>query len=164
MLPIWRFYRPETQLYLLMDAKNQEILRVLRQDGRISNLELAARVNLSPSACLRRVQELERSGIITGYRATVDPVQLGQSFAAYVGVGLADHSSAAQQAFERAIARAPEVLECHNVTGLIEYLLRVEVADIADYKRFHADVLGAIPQVRTITTYVVMGSPKDERA
>lgn len=147
-----------------MDAKNQEILRVLRQDGRISNLELAARVNLSPSACLRRVQELERSGIITGYRATVDPVQLGQSFAAYVGVGLADHSSAAQQAFERAIARAPEVLECHNVTGLIEYLLRVEVADIADYKRFHADVLGAIPQVRTITTYVVMGSPKDERA
>lgn len=146
-----------------IDAKSEEIMRILEQDGRISNLDLAARVNLSPSACLRRVQELERSGVIAGYRAVTDPAKRGKAFAAYVGVGLADHSKAAQDAFERAVALAPEVRECHNVTGQIEYLLRVEVADIADYKRFHADVLGAIAQVRAITTYVVMGSPKDER-
>jgi len=139
-------------------------LRILTRDGRISNIDLAARVNLSPSACLRRVQELERSGVITAYRAVTDRSKVGKTFAAYVGVGLAEHSKAAQDEFERAIARAPEVRECHNVTGMIEYLLRVEVADIADYKRFHADVLGAIVQVRSITTYVVMGSPKDERA
>lgn len=139
-------------------------MRILTRDGRISNIDLAARVNLSPSACLRRVQELERSGVITAYRAVTDRSKVGKTFAAYVGVGLAEHSKAAQDEFERAIARAPEVRECHNVTGMIEYLLRVEVADIADYKRFHADVLGAIAQVRSITTYVVMGSPKDERA
>ena len=147
-----------------VDGKNEEILRILDHEGRISNLDLAARVNLSPSACLRRVQDLEHSGVITGYRAVTDPARRGRGFAAYVGIGLADHSKASQAAFERAVATAPEVLECHNVTGMIEYLLRVEVADIADYKRFHADVLGSIPQVRAITTYVVMGSPKDERA
>lgn len=139
-------------------------MRILTRDGRISNIDLASRVNLSPSACLRRVQELERSGVITAFRAVTDRSKVGKTFAAYVGVGLAEHSKAAQDEFERAIARAPEVRECHNVTGMIEYLLRVEVADIADYKRFHADVLGAIAQVRSITTYVVMGSPKDERA
>jgi len=147
-----------------LDPKSEEVLRILTRDGRISNIDLAARVNLSPSACLRRVQELERSGVITAYRAVTDRSKVGKTFAAYVGVGLAEHSKAAQDEFERAIARAPEVRECHNVTGMIEYLLRVEVADIADYKRFHADVLGAIAQVRSITTYVVMGSPKDERA
>ncbi|MEQ8402846.1 MAG: Lrp/AsnC family transcriptional regulator [Roseitalea porphyridii] len=147
-----------------LDPKSEEILRILTRDGRISNIDLAARVNLSPSACLRRVQELERSGVITAYRAVTDRSKVGKTFAAYVGVGLAEHSKAAQDEFERAVARAPEVRECHNVTGMIEYLLRVEVADIADYKRFHADVLGAIAQVRSITTYVVMGSPKDERA
>ena len=79
-------------------------------------------------------------------------------------MGLGSHTKAAQEAFERAVARAPEVVECHNVTGAIEYLLRVEVTDLVDYKRFHTDVLGTLPQVSAITTYVVMGSPKDARA
>ena len=146
------------------DERSEEILRILSREGRISNIELAARVNLSPSACLRRVQELERSGVITGYRAVTDRTRTGQSFVAYVGVGLADHSRAAQEVFEQAIARAPQVRVCHIVSGMIEFLLRVEVADIAAYKRFLAEVLGEITQVRSITTYVVMGSPKDERA
>ena len=81
-----------------------------------------------------------------------------------MAVGLSSHTKAAQEAFERAVAAAPEVIECHNVTGAIEYLLRVEVADLAAYKRFHTDVLGTLPQVSAITSYVVMGSPKDERA
>ncbi len=147
-----------------IDQKSDDILRVLSRDGRISNLELAERVGLSPSASLRRVQELERRGVIKGYRAVLDRTAMGAGFVAYIGVGLNDHSKAAQEAFERSIKRAPEVKECHNITGSIEYLLRVECADLPDYKRFHTDHLGALPQVAKITSYVVMGSPKDERA
>ncbi len=136
----------------------------LSRNGRITNLELADRVGLSPSACLRRVQELERSGVITGYRAVIDPARTGIGFVAYVTVGLALHTKAAQETFERAMARAPEVRECHNVTGSIEYILRVETADLASYKHFHTEVLGVVPQVAALTTHVVMGSPKDARA
>jgi DNA-binding Lrp family transcriptional regulator len=139
-------------------------LRVLSHDGRISNIELADRVGLSPSACLRRVQELERSGLIRGYRAVLDRAALGMGFTAYIAVGLSDHSKAAQEAFEGSISRSPEVRECHNVTGTIEYLLRVEVADLAAYKVFHTDVLGTLAQVNSITSYIVMSSPKDDRA
>lgn len=147
-----------------IDRISEQILRELSRDGRISNIELANRVGLSPSACLRRVQDLEKRGIITGYRAVLDRAALGAGFVAYVGVGLSDHSKFSQEAFEKAISRAPEVRECHNITGTIEYLLRVECADLRAYKHFHTDMLGALPQVNEITSYVVMGSPKDERA
>jgi len=147
-----------------LDPINRRILHVLQTDGRISNSDLASRVGLSPSACLRRVQELERAGIITGYRAVVSPEALGIGFTAYVGVGLSKHTKESQSAFEQAIARSPEVRECHNITGAIEYILRVEARDLASYKHFHTEVLGALAQVATITTYVVMGSPKDDRA
>ena len=147
-----------------LDQKSEQILQELERNGRISNIELADRVALSPSACLRRVQEMERAGIIKGYRAVLDRNALGAGFVAYVGIGLGDHSKDSQDAFERAIARSPEVRECHNVTGTIEYILRVECADLPSYKHFHTEVLGAIPQVVTMTSYVVMGSPKDARA
>ena len=147
-----------------MDAIDDRILRVLSRDGRISNLALAERVGLSPSACLRRVAALEKSGVITGYRATLSPDKTGIGFIAYVTVGLGQHTKATQQAFERAMAAAPQVRECHNITGAVEYLLRVEAADLAAYKHFHTEVLGALPQVNTLQTYVVMGSPKDDRA
>ncbi|MEM8977491.1 MAG: Lrp/AsnC family transcriptional regulator [Pseudomonadota bacterium] len=147
-----------------IDLINERILRELARDGRVSNIDLADRVGLSPSACLRRVQELKRSGVITGYRAVIDPAALNVGFIAYIGVGLSDHSKAAQEAFERSIASAPEVRECHNITGTIEYLLRIEVEDLASYKTFHTDVLGTLPQVNSLTSYVVLGSPKDERA
>ncbi|MEZ5912274.1 MAG: Lrp/AsnC family transcriptional regulator [Paracoccaceae bacterium] len=147
-----------------IDETNRRILRELTRDGRISNLELAERAGLSPSACLRRVQELERQGVIRGYRAVLDPARLGKGFVAYVTVGLSDHSKASQAAFERAATRAEEVRECHNITGTVEYLLRVEVADLAAYKHFHTEILGQFPQVNAITTFVVMESPKDERA
>jgi Lrp/AsnC family transcriptional regulator, leucine-responsive regulatory protein len=146
-----------------LDPATDRILRELGRDGRISNIDLAARVGLSPSACLRRVQELERRGIIKGYRAIIDRAQTGRGFVAYLTVGLNLHTKAAQEAFERAVARAPEVREIHNVTGTVEYLLRVEAADLVAYKHFHTEVLGVIPQVAAITTFVVMDSPKDER-
>lgn len=145
------------------DRITDQILRELGRDGRLSNIELAERVGLSPSACLRRVAALEAEGVITGYRAQIDRSKRGVGFVAYLGVGLSAHSKEAQEEFERAIARCPEVLECHNTTGNIEYLLRVECADLRAYKVFHTDVLGTLPNVAAIVTYVVMGSPKDAR-
>ena len=146
-----------------IDAFDNRILRVLQGEGRISNAELAFRIGLSASATLRRVQELERAGVIRGYRAVLEPERLGRAFTAYVAVGLSDHTKASQEAFERSIATARDVVECHNVTGTIEYLLRVEVADLAAYKHFHTEVLGTLPQVTSISSYVVMGSPKNLR-
>ncbi|WP_075997315.1 Lrp/AsnC family transcriptional regulator [Salaquimonas pukyongi] len=146
-----------------VDDIDQRILRELQRNGRLSNLELAERVGLSPSATSRRVAELERSGVISGYRAVLDPAKLGQGFTAYITVGLSLHTKAAQEAFERAMETAPQVRECHNITGVVEYLLRVETADLVAYKNFHTNVLGTLPQVNSITSYIVMGSPKDER-
>ncbi|WP_371055382.1 Lrp/AsnC family transcriptional regulator [Rhodosalinus sp. K401] len=146
-----------------LDDMDRRILRELTRDGRISNLALAERVGLSPSASLRRVAALEKAGVIAGYRAVLSPEKTGIGFVAYVTVGLNHHTKSSQDAFERAMARAPEVRECHNITGAVEYLLRVEVPDLPAYKRFHTDILGALPQVQTLQTYVVMASPKDER-
>ncbi|MEL6205376.1 MAG: Lrp/AsnC family transcriptional regulator [Pseudomonadota bacterium] len=147
-----------------IDNIDARILQILEREGRLPNTELAARVGLSASACLRRVGALERARVITGYRAVVNPVARGVGFVAYVTVGLSSHTKADQEAFERAMARAPEVREVHNVTGAVEYLLRVEAADLVEYKRFHTEVLGTVEQVNAIQTFVVMASPKDARA
>lgn len=146
-----------------MDRIDERIVRVLTRDGRISNVDLAERVGLSASACLRRVQELERTGVILGYRARINPDAVGTGFVAYTTVGLSDHSKRSQRNFEEAVRLAPEVVECHNTTGAFEYLLRIEVADLAAYKAFHTDVLGTVAEVRSLTTYVVMESAKDLR-
>ena len=147
-----------------MDVIDYKILRELRRDGRISNVALAERVSLSASACLRRVQELERTGVIRGYRVVTNPELMGRGLAAYVMVGLSSHTKAAQENFEWAMATAPEVVECHNIAGAFEYILRVESVDLVEYKRFHTEVLGTQSHVHAITSYIVMDSSKDERA
>lgn len=147
-----------------IDEIDRKILRVLGRDGRITNLALAEAVGLSASACLRRVQDLERRGVIQGYRAVLDGSAMGRGFVALVTVGLSDHSKASQAGFEAAMLAAHEVVECHNVSGTIEYVLRVEVADLPAYKYFHTEVLGTVKGVNAITTHIVMGSPKDMRA
>ncbi len=153
-----------SQLMMEIDEINAAILRELERDGRISNLTLADKVGLSPSACLRRVQDLEKRAVIRGYRARLNPAQTGRNYVVYVAVGLAEHTKDAQETFERAMKQASEVTECHNVAGAFEYMLRVEVADLPAYKAFHTDILGTVPHVRSITSYMVMGSPKDLRA
>ncbi len=147
-----------------IDAINNTILSVLEIDGRISNIDLAQRVGLSPSACLRRVQELERSGFITGYRAVLNRSKLGVGITAFVMVGLSAHLKKDSLAFERAMEASPEVRECHNITGSVEYLLRVEAVDLAAYKDFHSNTLGTLSQVGSITSHISLGSPKDRRA
>lgn len=146
-----------------MDRFDERILHELKSGGKMSNVELAERIGLSPSATLRRVQELEKNGVIKGYRVVLDNSMLGVGFIAYVSIGLASHSKQAQHEFEQHVRFVDEVVECHNITGANEYLLRVETRDLPSYKRFHADVLGECRQVQSITTMVVMDSPKDNR-
>lgn len=147
-----------------IDKIDEMILRELERDGRLTNIELSRKVNLSTSACLRRVQELERSGTILGYRAVINRKAMGGDFVVMVAVGLSRHLKKDQVEFEKAMTNASQVRECHNVSGEFEYLLRVEVPDLDAYKHFHTEVLGTLPQVSSIISYIVMGSPKDERA
>jgi DNA-binding Lrp family transcriptional regulator len=144
-----------------IDKYNEQILLTLSVDGRISNTDLAKAVGLSPSACLRRVQDLERAQIIKGYRAIIDPKTMGRDVVIFVMVGLSGHLRKDSQAFETAMDLAPQVTECHNITGSVEYLLRVEVADLAEYKAFHADRLGTLSMVGSITSHIVLGASKD---
>lgn len=146
-----------------IDRFNERILQELQLDGKLSNVDLAERIGLSPSATLRRVQELEKNGVIKGYRAIIDKSKLNIGFIAYVTIGLADHSKKGQLTFQEHVQYAPEVVECHNITGMNEYLLRVETKDLPAFRRFHSDVLGECQPVRSITTMVVMDSSKDER-
>ncbi|MDG1121749.1 MAG: Lrp/AsnC family transcriptional regulator [Glaciecola sp.] len=148
---------------ITLDKFDNIILHTLSNEGRISNSKLAEKVGLSPSACLRRVKELENSKIIKGYRAILNREALDRNFLAYVTVGLSNHGIKSHKEFEKEILNASEVTECHNLAGAFEYLLRVEVKNTSDYKKFHAEVLGSLPQVNSITTYLVMDSPKDER-
>lgn len=146
-----------------IDDIDRRILRNLQANARLTNIQLAERIGLSPSACLRRVQELERQGVIKGYHARLDGAQTGRGFVTFVAVALSDHSKASQDGFERAMALFDEVAECHNVAGAFEYLLRVETADLAEFKLFHTEKLGTVSHVRSITSYMVMGTPKDNR-
>ncbi|KOO15513.1 AsnC family transcriptional regulator [Vibrio xuii] len=146
-----------------MDRFDERILQELKVDGRISNVELSERIGLSASATLRRVQELEKQGVIKGYRVLIDSSQLGVGFIAYVSIGLSSHRKQSQLEFEQHVQYVDEVVECHNITGANEYLLRVETRDLPSYKKFHADVLGECEHVQSITTMVVMDSSKDER-
>ncbi|TCC28110.1 Lrp/AsnC family transcriptional regulator [Kribbella speibonae] len=139
-----------------MDEVDRAILTVLERDGRISNAELAAQVGLSPSPCLRRVQRLEQSGVIRGYRALIDPAAMGRGLRVLAGVRLLRHARADVVAFERAIVKLTEVVYCHHVTGNYDYLLQVEVADLPAYEDFHANQLAGLPAVATVTTYVTM--------
>lgn len=143
-----------------LDRYNHQILQTLSENAKITNTELAEGIGLSPSACLRRVQDLEKHGLIRGYQAIFDKSLMGVNFIAYVMVGLNEHTKRSQESFEQIISQTFEVKECHNVTGAFEYILRVETEDLKQYKNFHTEVLGSLEQVATISTHVVMESVK----
>jgi Lrp/AsnC family transcriptional regulator, leucine-responsive regulatory protein len=138
------------------DQFDEKILRVLQQDGRMTSIELAEAVGLSPSSCQRRQRELEQRGVIRGYHADVDPAALGQSLAVFAAVQLQRHVRSDVQSFQKAVKQLPEVLEVHHIAGAFDYLLRIAVADLESYETFHADRLTALPGVSHITSYVVM--------
>ncbi|MEU0840598.1 Lrp/AsnC family transcriptional regulator [Streptomyces sp. NPDC005962] len=139
-----------------MEEVDRSILAVLETHGRISNAELAARVGLSPSPCLRRVNRLEETGVIRGYRAEIDPAALGRGLRVFAGVRLMRHKRDDVAAFERAVVQLSEVVHVHHVTGNYDYLLQVEVADLSAYEDFHTNRLADLPGVAMVNSYVTM--------
>ena len=132
---------------MVLDKPDHAILEVLQTDGRVSNVELAERVSLSESACLRRVRALEKSGLIKGYAAQVDQQMLGLPVNVFVNITLEHQDLADLSAFEEAVKNIPEVMECYLMTGEHDYLLRVVVADVNDFERIHQNFLTRLPGV-----------------
>lgn len=133
-----------------LDAIDRQILEVLQDDARISNVDLAARVGLSPSPCLRRVRDLEERGIVRRYVALLDPVAVGLGVSVFVQVRLERQAEQGLGTFEERILERPEVLECYLMTGDADYLLRVVVPDVAAFERFLLDHLTRIPGVSSV--------------
>ena len=133
-----------------MDAIDLRILQNLQKDARISNVELARAVNLSPSPCLARVRALERDGVIERYVTLLDAKKLGLTVSVLVQVTLEKQIEPALEAFEKAVRDRPEVMECYLMTGDADYLLRVLVADVPAFERFILDFLSRVPGVGNI--------------
>jgi DNA-binding Lrp family transcriptional regulator len=130
-----------------LDRYDRSILQILQREGRLANSELAERVNLSESACLRRVRALEASGLIEGYTALLNQQKAGLGVNVFVSITLERQERADMAAFEQAVRTVPEVMECYLMTGEYDYLLRVVVADTADFERLHSRHLTSLPHV-----------------
>ncbi len=133
-----------------LDRIDRVILEVLQRDARITNAALAERVSLSESARLRRVRSLERSGLISGYGARIDQEKAGLPVNVFVSITLDRQDQTDLQAFEDAVRKIPEVMECYLMTGDFDYLLRVAVADTADFERMHSRELTRLPGVARV--------------
>ncbi|MDQ0504663.1 Lrp/AsnC family transcriptional regulator [Xanthobacter agilis] len=147
-----------------LDDVDERIIRVLRGDGRISNADLAAEVGLSPSACLRRLRQLERSGVIRGYTALVSRAGPDDKLVVITQITLDRQTEEFLNRFEAAARRCPEVSDCYLMTGLADYILKIEVKNAADYERLHKEVLSRLPGVARIQSSfairtVVSGRP-----
>jgi len=144
-----------------LDTTDRRILEQLQADGRLSNQELAERVSLSPSPCLRRVRALERAGVIRRYAAVLDPQQVGLGLLAYVTVKLEKRGKMPVDQFTRAVESWPEVIACYSMTGDMDYLMRVQVENLEHYSRFVMDKLLKQPGVIDIRTNFVLERVKE---
>ena len=133
-----------------LDATDCRILECLQSDARIANVDLAERVGLSPSPCLRRVRRLEEEGLVRGYVSLLDPAAIGLPVSVFVQVSLERQVDDALENFEQQIVSRPEVMECYLMTGSSDYLVRIVVPDLQSYERFLADNLTRIPGVANI--------------
>lgn len=144
-----------------LDDADRRILRVLQQDGRITNQDLAAACNMSASSCFERVRRLREKGVILGYTALIDPKYAERELLIFIEVLLDRTTSDIFDQFAARIRRSPEVLECHMVAGGFDYLVKVRMKDMAAYRAFLADTLVVMPGVRETRTYAVMEEVKD---
>ena len=133
-----------------IDETDRRILSRLQREGRLSNADLAEAINLSPSACHRRVQRLEREGIIRDYVALLDRRKLGRKATIFVEITLSGQADEILDAFEKAVSRVPDILECHLMAGSADYLLKVAADDTEDYARIHRRHLATLPGVAQI--------------
>ena len=146
-----------------MDDIDRKILAELQEDGRLTITELADRVRLTPAPCHRRLRELERSGVITGYRAVLDPAAVGLGFEALVNVTMDREDADTVAAFEAALAAVPEIRHAERLFGDPDYLLRVVATDLNDYATLRDQKLATLPGVQRITSTIVMKRIVDNR-
>jgi Lrp/AsnC family transcriptional regulator, leucine-responsive regulatory protein len=144
-----------------LDAADRRVLAALQDDGRISLVDLAEKIGLSPTATTERVKRLTRDGYILGYSARLDPEKLRRGLLVFIEVKLDRTTPDVFERFARAVVRAPEVLECHMVAGGFDYLVKTRVADMNAYRHFLGDVLLSLPGVRETHTYAVMEEIKN---
>lgn len=130
-----------------MDKFDRKIVASLADEGRLTAVELSARIGLSPSACTRRLQALEGAGVIAGYRAMVDPGAVGLGVKAFVEVTLDRQNDETLRAFEAALATCPNVLSCHLMSGGSDYLIELVARDLSDFEQLHANVLSRLPGI-----------------
>ena len=147
-----------------LDAIDVSILNELQAHGRLTNLELAQRVHLSPSACLRRVKRLEESGVIAQYAALLNPKAVGQHGTSFTIVNLESLTNPMLEAFERAVSDEPRVLDCYYVAGSNDYLIRFTYRDAEDLERFHTEVLMRLPGVMRSNSMLVLRTVKKTTA
>lgn len=147
-----------------LDPIDKRILAELQRNGRISNVDLATAVGLSPSPCLRRVRDMERAGVIDRYAAILDQGAAGYALSIFVQVTLERQIETALEAFERIIAGRPEVMECYLMTGDADYLLRIVVPDVAAYEEFLKNHLTRVPGVSSIKSSFALNRVKYETA
>jgi DNA-binding Lrp family transcriptional regulator len=133
-----------------MDGFDHAIVRALQANGRLSNVQLAERINLSESATLRRVRALEKVGLIEGYTARINQARAGLPNNVFMNITLQHQDQADLEAFEVAVQQVPEVMECYLMTGDFDYLLRVVVSDTADFERLHSKTLTRLPGVSRV--------------
>jgi len=141
---------------MILDRYDKAILAELQRDGRISNVQLAGVVNLSESACLRRVRGLEQAGLIERYVALLDQKKAGLTGTVFVHIALRREEQSQLAEFEAAVQEIPEVMECHLMTGEFDYLLRVVIADMADFERLHNESLTRLPGVARVNSSVAI--------
>ncbi|GAB0117812.1 Lrp/AsnC family transcriptional regulator [Acidisoma sp. 7E03] len=144
-----------------LDAIDRRILAVLQADGRISNNDLAERIGLSPSPCLRRVRALEAAGIIKGYTALLDSARLGLGTSVFVRVWLKGQDEETVRRFSESILALPHVVECHMMAGDCDFLLRVVARDLDAYRRFQAEKLARIVGVQSLKTEIPLQRVKE---
>jgi Lrp/AsnC family transcriptional regulator, leucine-responsive regulatory protein len=147
-----------------LDAIDRAILNELQHEGRLSNQDLAQRVHLSPSACLRRVKALEDSGVIAQYVALVNPAAVGRHGTSFTIINLESMNTAQLEAFEQAVRDQPEVLDCFYVAGSNDYLIRFAYRDAQDLERFHTNVLMRLPNVARSNSMLVLRTVKKTTA
>ncbi|BAQ46151.1 MULTISPECIES: Lrp/AsnC family transcriptional regulator [Methylobacterium] len=147
---------------MVLDAIDRRILAALQRDGRLTNVQLAEEVGLSPSPCLRRVRLLEEAGVIGGYRATLDRAELGLGLTVFVGVKVVRHDESGAAAFRGAVRLLPSVVACHLVSGESDFLLQVVVPDLAAYERLLLDTLMRLPGVSDIRSNFAIQTVKAE--
>lgn len=147
--------------YQALDRFDRAILSVLSEEGRISITDLARRIGLSKSPTQARLRRMEQDGVIIGYRALLDPIRLGLDHVAFVEVRLTDTRETALAAFNRAIAKVPEIEQAHLIAGNFDYLLKVRTRNMTQYRTFLGEVISTLPHVSNTSTYVAMQAVKE---